>query len=490
MLSRREMIQLFLASLAASATTACGQNFAKSISEMEQNKVFVIGAGIAGLKAARDLKAAGFDVTVLEARDRLGGRTWTDSTLGKPIDLGASWIHGSRGNPISALANQLETPLYEWDYENAQLTNLSRENGPILETLLQQAERGLYRAFDQLDETDNNVTVADVVNALRQTETFKGFNQQEVDFAIQMVVELNEAADAPGISALGANEGKVYAGPDMVLREGYRILVDHLAEGLNIHLSEPVTEIDYGGARAVIGTRKDAYMADYVVVTAPLGVLKQNKIRFYPEFPAQKKAAIDGLEMGLLNKVYLRFEAPFWDADLNSFLRVPESGMRWSNWSSLSGVHDAPILFALNSGAAAKALEGLSDAEIIADAIASLRSIFGDEVPEPSDYVITRWGQDPFAYGSYAHVKPGSDTSVRQDLAVPLRNLLFFAGEATSARYPGTVHGAFTSAETTATWIVNLASAQIAAREKAAAKDKDEAPKSDAKKDAKKDDGH
>lgn len=467
MLSRREMMRLFLASLAVSKTTACSQNIAEYISQSGQKHVFVIGAGIAGLKAAQDLKTVGFDVTVIEARDRIGGRTLTDNSLGKPLDLGASWIHGTHGNPISDLARRLGTPLHEWDYEKAELINLHRDGGPILSFMLRQVEQGLYRAFDRLSAEDITLTVADVVAKLRHTDTFKGFTQQEIDFAIHMVVELNEAADASEASALGAHEGKAFGGADVLLEKGYGVLIDHLAEGLDIRLSERVTEIDYGGSRAVVCTSKDVYLADYILCTVPLGVLKQHQIDFYPDLPEQKQAAISGLEMGLLNKVFLRFETPFWNEETNCFLRLPDSGMRWSNWSNLSNLHGAPILFAMHSGQEAKRIERLSDSDIVADALASLRTMFSKDVPEPNGYLITRWGQDPYALGAYAFVKPGHRPAIREDLAAPLKQLLFFAGEATSSQYPGTVHGAFLSGKAAAGSIVDEVESRIAEREKA-----------------------
>ena len=490
MISRRQLVQLMLASLAATHVTACGRGQVDLTQEGSAPKAIVVGAGMAGLKAAQDLQTAGFKVLIIEARDRLGGRIWTRDDLGVPLDMGASWIHGIRGNPISELANTLQTPTFEWDYENGQLTNLSRENGPILETLLDQVERGLTRAYQRLEATDFDVTIGDVVEAARQAGAFKGFNRQEIDFAVQMIIELEMAADRDQVSAIGADEGDLFSGPDVLLNEGYRVLIEHLANGLDVHLSERVTEIDYGGKRVVLGTDKDAYSADFVVLTVPLGVLKKQDIRLQPDLSEAKQAALNGLEMGLLNKLFLRFEEAFWPPEINSFMRIAQTGSSWTSWFNLTLMHDAPILFALNSGRTAKQLEALEDAELIAQAMASLREIFGPDIPEPSAAMITRWASDPYAYGSYSYCPPGSDPALREALTEPLKELLFFAGEATSSLYPATVHGAFLSGQAAAAAITDKAVMRV--KQKAKAKEEEEEVPADEKKGKKEkaDDGH
>jgi hypothetical protein len=198
--------------------------------------------------------------------------------------------------------------------------------------------------------------------------------------------------------------------------------------------------------------------ADYIVSTIPLGVLKQKQINFEPALPDWKTGAIERLGFGILNKVILAYEEPFWDQsrDIFGVLRDPVHRaslsqrdyslnrgrfFQWFNCTKTSGV---PTLVALMAGDAAFSTEQSQNWSLISEATAILRSVFGPKVPEPKEAIITRWGQDRFARGSYSYTGPDFRPDDYEVMARPIGNL-FFAGEHTCGTHPATVHGAYIS---------------------------------------------
>jgi monoamine oxidase len=149
--------------------------------------------------------------------------------------------------------------------------------------------------------------------------------------------------------------------------------------------------------------------------------------------------------MGVLNKCYLRFEEVFWPEDVDWLGYVsPEHGA-WSEWVSFKRVANLPILLGFNAAERGREIEAWSDQQIVENGMEALKVIFGPEIAEPVDYQITRWATDPFSLGSYSYNAVGSTPEMRTVLAAPLRNKLFFAGEASERDYFGTAHGAYLS---------------------------------------------
>ncbi|KAI1264118.1 Sec1-like protein [Xylariaceae sp. FL1019] len=198
--------------------------------------------------------------------------------------------------------------------------------------------------------------------------------------------------------------------------------------------------------------------ADFVVSTVPLGVLKHGSIEFDPPLPDTKTGAIGRLGFGILNKIILVYDHIFWDASTDIFgcLRLPLSRhslkqneyasqrgrcFQWFNVSNTSGI---PVLLALMAGDAGFDTEHSKNDELVAEATQVLRSMFGAKVPQPVHSVVTRWGSDRFARGSYSSAGPEMGIDDYQIMAQPTGNL-FFAGEHTTETHPATVHGAYLS---------------------------------------------
>jgi monoamine oxidase len=170
-------------------------------------------------------------------------------------------------------------------------------------------------------------------------------------------------------------------------------------------------------------------------------------VEFVPALPATKRAAIERLGMGVLDKIWMRFDEVFWPMDQNMFGRISAQAGLWAEWVNLAKFHPqrAPILLGFNAGAAARKVEALSDEDARESALDALRDMFGDDVSDPVEVRRTRWAADAYARGSYSYLAVGANLDDCDALAAPVGGRLFFAGEATSRKHAATVHGAYLS---------------------------------------------
>lgn len=409
--------------------------------------VLVLGAGIAGLAAARTLTDKGLSVIVLEARNRIGGRLWTDSSLGLPLDLGASWIHGVNGNPITKLAKDFGVRTVPTDGENAiefaaDGSELPDGDWEEMEALFEEIYEGVAEMQDSTDEDMSLQAAFDQVIASRG---ISGEDLKSLNYYVHLVTALEYGADAKDLSLWWWDQDEEFGGEEVIFPGGYNQISDGLAKGLDIRLGEIVKVIRYGADGVEVETAQGNYVADKAVVTFPLGVLKQASVKFEPPLPESKQKAIDRLGMGVLNKVYLKFPAAFWDEDVETISYMGERLGEWCDWLNFLPFTGQPVLMAFHGGEKGFALEELSDDEIISGAMQTLRVMFGDDIPEPEGVLITRWAKDPFSLGAYSHIPPFASGVDYDTLAEPVDDVLFFAGEATSREYPSTVHGAYLS---------------------------------------------
>ncbi|MDO9302615.1 MAG: FAD-dependent oxidoreductase [Anaerolineales bacterium] len=409
--------------------------------------VLVLGAGIAGLAAARTLADNGWSVIVLEARDRIGGRIWTDSSFGLPLDLGASWIHGVKGNPITKLAQEFGAKTVVTNEENGVVYNFDGSEMSDSEYVkIKDLFESIYEEVAKLQESaDDDMPLQQAFDQVIADRDLSAEELHRLQFIIQGNFALELGADPDNLSLWEWDQDEEFGGDEVVFPGGYRQITDGLANGLDIRLGEMVTGVSYGADGVQVETSSGMFLADKAVVTFPLGVLKQAGVKFDPRLPESKQSAINRLDMGVLNKVYLKFSKVFWDAGVETISYVGEEVGEWCDWLSFETYVGAPVLMAFHGGAKGYAIEEFSDDEIIAGAMKTLRVIYGDEVPDPEGFLITRWGQDPLAFGSYSHIPPFASGDDYDALFEPVDDVLYFAGEATSREYPATVHGAYLS---------------------------------------------
>lgn len=411
--------------------------------------VLVVGAGIAGLRAAQVLAGNRRRVIVVEARDRLGGRIHTDRSWGVPVELGASWIHGVQNNPIAAVAAAAGIETTASDYDST----VYRADGRRLPAgTLDELESRVAELVEagRKDSPDNDEPLRAALDRAIAAEDLDARERLDVEMGITESIEHEYAADANDLSANHFDDGGEETGGDVLLPGGYDKVVAAVADGLDVRLGHVVTRIDTSGARAVVVTSQGRFDAESVIVTVPLGVLKSRSIEFVPPLPESTTTAIDRLGMGALSKTCLRFESAFWPTDGKLVDIVPGASQRgqWVESLNLTGLVDVPALMMFNAGTFARAVEAMPDAEAVASAEAALRPVF-PAMSAPTGLLRSSWSDDPFSLGSYSFVAVGSSSADRGALAAPDGRRVF-AGEACSREHAGTVHGAYSSGEAAA----------------------------------------
>lgn len=409
--------------------------------------VLVLGAGIAGLAAARTLTEKGRNVIILEARNRIGGRMWIDSSLGSPLDLGASWIHGVNENPITKLAKEFGIKTLPTDDENA--IEFSADGRELPDDEFERMEALFEDVYEEVAEmqntTEEDISLQVAFDQVIAERGLSAADLRRLNYYIHLVTALEYGADPKDLSLWWWDQDEEFGGEEVIFPGGYNQITDGLANGLDIRLRTVVNTVRYGVDGVEVETSAGVFVADKAVVTLPLGVLKQASVKFEPPLPESKQAAIDRLAMGVLNKVYLKFPEAFWGEDVETISYVGDELGEWCDWLSFMPLTGEPVLMAFHGGDKGFAIEELSDGEIVSGAMQTLRVMFGNNIPEPEGVLITRWGKDPFSFGAYSHIPPNASGDDYDALAEPVDEVLFFAGEATSQEYPSTVHGAYLS---------------------------------------------
>lgn len=403
-------------------------------------KVLVIGAGISGLAAAQKLKQQQFEVKVLEARDRIGGRIHTLRDGGIPFDTGASWIHGTRRNPLTKLAQDAGAATFN---TNEDLVKVFDTNGAVYPDNVLTQQESLY-----------NQALQSVVNAGSQQESFaqvfgrlypNQLNDRLWTYFLSAYLEFDTSADIHRLSSKFFDDDSLFGGAEAMLPAGYDQLLQPLTTDLTVLLNEVVTKIEILGSGVQVTTANATHVADFVVVSLPLGVLRAGNVAFEPALPSMLQQAIARTEMGTVNKFLMVWDQPFWDVSQHFFGFTPANRGLFNYFLNLKPVNGANALMTFSYGEAARLAEQRSDAQLQLEAMAHLRMMFGNQIAEPHTFKATRWMSDPFARGAYSHATVGGSSADFDTLGSSVSDRLFFAGEHTHRQYRGTAHGAYLS---------------------------------------------
>jgi len=443
-----------------------------SMGQGRPERVVVVGAGMAGLVAARLLHDSGFAVTVLEARDRLGGRTWTDDSLGAPLDLGGSWVHGVEGNPLTLWCDKLGVRLVESHGDRLLIDK--RATAPTRERQRKRAVLG-RAAFKTAVEWASwkskamagalgprSISVKQAVDPLLSASWLP-----EVDkLVIATFVEMSEGVQGAPYEAIAVEEWFPLEGLERNAQPqgGFLPLIDDAACGLSIRTGCPVERVVWSeaGVGAILKSG-ETIQAERAVIAVPLGLLRAGLPILEPLPPEDQRIAIGrlGYGAGVLGKIYLRFPRRFWPERPKWFGRLPDSPQRrgtFNTWVSHVDETGLPILLSFSNGATAARLDrSAGDTEVKDVAMASLRKMFGADLPEPEAMLFPRWLSDPWSRGGYSYPGVGSAPEDRPVHARPLARRVFFAGEATEPVEYGTVHAALWSGEQAAEAIFRVA---------------------------------
>ncbi len=445
-MNKREFLKFLALVLLGSGASAC-RGARGDGDKRGSQQILVIGAGLAGLAAASELRRAGHQVIVLEARERIGGRIWTSLQWPDlPVDLGASWIHGTIGNPLSDLADLVEASRLSTSYGQTVIYNT---NGQKLtdsnETKLESVRKKMSAAIRKAQNSGPDTSLKQALASLEREYGDDPDAMRFLNFCVSGSIEHDYGGNANHLSSHWYDNAKEFDGDDALFAQGFKVLTEYLAQGTDVRLSKVVKEIRWQQSKVSVRTSHDEFVADRVVVTLPLGVLQHNAVRFVPALPKEKRNAISKLGMGVLNKCCLRFEQAFWPEDMDWLEYVSAKHGEWTEWISFQRAVKKPVLVGFNAADRGAAIEAWSNEQIVASAMQTLKTIFGAAIPQPIDWQITRWSSDAFARGSYSFNALGSTPEMRNMLASHLNGQLFFAGEATNKDHFGTAHGAYLS---------------------------------------------
>lgn len=410
----------------------------------ENGKVIVVGAGAAGLYAATLLAEEGFEVIILEASERHGGRIrHLDGFADFPVEIGAEEIHGEE-----SIYYEIAVEDCKAETVKAKTQDLYWISGMLLNEEVAKENEHLEQAMELIDGIEDyegrDISLADY------------FKEQGIDKSIWHIInaevanEHGTSAERIGMSGLAFEENHWEAGKQnfMLKNRTHLSILEQCCESIlkNIQYKKIVTSIDYSEEYLTVATKDgQSYQADAVIVTVPLTMLKATLINFYPALPKEKQHAIQKIGMDAGLKIILKFKERFWDADLGSIFGelVPEY------WATSVGRSDkSHLITAFVNGVNAEYLshEGEKAIEYILN---ELDKIFGGNLASQhyEKAYIMDWFKEPFIKGAYSYDKVGIGNS-RQVLAQAVDGKIFFAGEATCTNgHHASIHGAMESAE-------------------------------------------
>jgi monoamine oxidase len=417
------------------------------------NDVVIVGAGIAGLTAARLLQKAGLAVVVIEARDRVGGRVHTARADGRVTDLGASWIHGVTGSPVAAAAAAFGMRTHEFTVGGYQVDSRPIAYfSPAGVRLTEEKARAFAEDVHAVDaalvgiipDSAPHASYRDVTDEALATMGWAPEREQRVREYLEHRAEEQYGAWIEDLAAHGLDDDSI-DGEEVVFPDGYDALAQGLAVGVDMRLEHVVSLVEWHAGGVTVVASGGIFEAAHAIVTVPVGVLKSADFVIAPAVPEPVAGALSRLTMNAFEKVFLRFPTRFWDDDVYALRQQGEEGRWWHSWYDLTALDGEPTLLTFAAGPAAFATCGWSDAEVAESVLEQLRRIYGDAVPAPSHITVTRWQDDPYARGSYAFMTPGATTADHDALATPIGGVLHLAGEATWTDDPATVPAAMLS---------------------------------------------
>lgn len=431
--------------------------------------VLIIGAGLAGLTAAKALTRAGEQVTVVEARDRVGGRTLTQTVGSARIDLGAQWI-GPTQDRMHALCEALGIETFHTFHRGAKILDLDGKLGhysgdtpslhPLalieLEVLLRRMEGQIGRLSQDFNEPGlDALTMGEWVRQRTRTQSVR----RVVTAAVRVVLGsdpdtvsalhfLSYARAAGGIRPLieiegGAQQDRLVGGAQQIC--------ERLAEGLDVRLSQPVRHIDQSGKRVVVTTDGGQHTADRVIVAIP--PVLAGRIRYSPELPAGRDQLCQRMPMGATTKLIAIYDRPFWrEASLSG--EVVADGRPFTVVFDNTTPDGTAALIGFIVGEPARRFTALPVHQQHAEALGALTRWFGPAASTPAEIVVKDWSEDPWTRGCPVGVCGPLTLSVHGDALTRPVDRLHWAGTETASVWTGFMEGAVRSGERAASEVL------------------------------------
>ena len=391
--------------------------------------VAIVGAGSAGLAAAKTARGLGLDVVLLEASHRIGGRGYTEELApGVPFDLGCHWMHSASLNPYVAIAEKYGFHYRKGSYPRSLFIDgrkATAAEGAALEEFIDRNHDAVIAAAKE----GRDISVADATERDdRWTEVFDYWTT------------IGNAVDSDQVSVMDTLH---YNDTDenWPLREGFGALIARFGADVPVTLNCAVQRIEWGGTEAVLHSKKGPIRARRVIVTVSTGILGAGDIRFDPALPNWKLAAIEGLPLGTHNRIGLMLDRDPFGPDFPKGTLLLEEGSEPMGFGIRPFGQDWVVGY--TGGRFALWLERAGQAAAVDLAKEKLAKAFGNDIKNHvTRSIVTAWAGDPWVKGSYSAALPGQGHQ-RAEIARPIEDRLFFAGEATSVGFHATAHGAY-----------------------------------------------
>jgi len=422
---------------------------------LSNNKIFnceviIVGAGIAGISAAKILEKNNISNIVIEANNRLGGRAKkAKESFGNWFDLGCSYLHEGDINPLTSIAESLNVPI---NYENGDIFSIEKTKYlGRKKPFLSKQKHLLKKSYDKFLENLNFYKYKFGDNSLSSCLNIR---DPYYPILFDYLTNLNgiEANLVSAVDFASVNDGK-----DFIMESGLANLIDKWAQGINSILNTPVTQINWERDYIEIYTQSKKYICKSVLLTVSNGILRNEDITFIPELPKYKIQAIHNLPMGILNKIGVLFkQGTFKENDIGWYVALTDT-----NDNDKSQIISFEIrkkekehMIFFFGGDKGFDVENFPD-KYYAIITAFIKNQFGNLIEKNIIEIIhTSWGKDPFTRGSYSYALPGH-SSERELLKKSLEKKVYFAGEATIKSYYGTCHGAYISGVNAANEIIS-----------------------------------
>jgi monoamine oxidase len=408
--------------------------------------VIAIGAGIAGLKAAYDLQNKGLSVIVLEANDRIGGRIHTTTEFDSEfaIDLGAELVHTTT------------TPT--WELINSQnLKTIRLVNDEDKDESIDLTDfRYFFKALESKQIPSPKPT-EDILSYLKRIEV-----DPELISEIEAgyVVDTERAEKINALAVLNrfdqmVKNGEMLGEKDFKIFGGYNQIYKILAEKLQIELAKPVTMVNWENNEIEVQTTDaSVYKSHKIVLTVPVAVLKKPNIQFVPELPEDKIQAIESFGVCDIVKIFLKFDEKILTPDVNILdVFEDEIPVWWKATITADENYNGEILVGWVSADKARKLYTLSQDEIIDLAVKDLEKKLNKTNLKPIKSLVQIWKDEEFSSGAYSYIPAQASPDIIEDLAKPINNKIFWAGEATDPNN-ATVNGAYYSGKRAANEIL------------------------------------
>ena len=412
-------------------------------------EVVIIGAGIAGISAAKNLQQNNIQHIVLEASHRIGGRAYCEElSANNWFDLGCSYLHNGNSNPFINIAKTVKVPI---DFQNGDLFNSDKTH------YFSDGKQLNFNRDNPIDKIDTHL-----INLISKSETdkavFEYMDPKNPYFPVTSHLFTNLNAADPDLVSAKDYLSSYYEGPDYPVPNGFGNLVKQWASDIAVTLNTRVDSINWEGHLIKVKTSKGFISTKKVIITVSTGILAAKEIEIIPEFPKNKLNAINNLPMGTLNKIGLSFTKQIFSEN--------EKGW-YISWSSKEDIKDEEI------GSFQLATSGLQNIVVFAGgrfgewleergsntmrdyAISKVEDVFGNAYARNiKNTITTAWASEPLTKGSYSYAYP-TKSFAREDLAKTIENKIYFAGEATEKKHYGTAHGAYFSGVRVANEIVS-----------------------------------